>query len=154
MLSFISPQSLKDLVDANAIRDASVVADRSVYKVVVKYGTAERVVSVRHRETGQPKVRLFPSIDSAGRFLRERAHIVHYQVDASNFDAVATVRKRPDAAVRLKNAHAALTHTEWVNEKVAASRAGLVDGSNKVYTEEEWAKIRADKVAARKAVPA
>ena len=148
---FISPQSLKDLVDANAIRDARVVADRSVYKVVVKYGTAERLVSVRTRD-GKTKERVFPSVDSAGRFLRERAHIVHYQVDAANFDPVATVRKRPDAAVRLKNAHAALTHTEWVNEKVAASRAGLEDGSNKVYTEDEWAKIRADKVAARKAV--
>ncbi len=154
MLSFISPQSLKDLVDAKAIRDALVVAERNVYKVIVKYGTAERQVSVRDRDTGQPKTRLFPSIDSAGRFLRERAHIVHYQVDASNFDAVATVRKRPDAAVRLKNAHAALTHTEWVNEKVAASRAGLADGSNKVYTDEEWAKIRAAKVAARQAAPA
>jgi hypothetical protein len=148
---FISPQSLKDLVDANAIRDARVVADRSVYKVVVKYGTAERLVSVRTRD-GKTKERVFPSVDSAGRFLRERAHIVHYQVDAANFDPVATVRKRPDAAVRLKNAHAALTHTEWVNEKVAASRAGLEDGSNKVYTEDEWAKIRADKVAARKVV--
>lgn len=151
MLSFISPQSLKDLVDANAIRDACVVADRSVYKVVVKYGTAERLVSVRTRD-GKTKERVFPSIDSAGRFLRERAHIVHYQVDAANFDAVATVRKRPDAAVRLKDAHAALSHAEWVKEKVSASRAGLADGTNKVYTEDEWAKIRADKVAARKAV--
>jgi hypothetical protein len=153
MVSLISPQSLKDLVDANAIRDARVVAERNVYKVVVKYGTAERLVSVRARN-GQTKERLFKSIDSAGRFLRDSAHIVHYQVDASNFDAAATERKRPDAAVRLKNAHAALTHTEWLMEKVAASRAGLLDGSNKVYTDDEWAKIRADKVAARKAVSA
>jgi hypothetical protein len=42
-----------------------------------------------------------------------------------------------------------LTFYDWVKgvaEKVAASRIGLLDGSNKVYSEDEWAKIRADKI--------
>jgi hypothetical protein len=112
MLPYISPQSLKDLVDAKAIRDALVVAERNVYKVIVKYGTAERQVSVRDRNTGQPKARLFPSIDSAGRFLRDRVDIVHYQVDASAFDPVPTVRKRPDTSVRMRDAHAAVAYVK------------------------------------------
>ena len=153
MLTFISPQSLKDLVDANAIRDARVVAQGKVYKIVVKYGTAERLLSVR-ASNGQTKERVFSSVDSAGRFLRERAHIVHYQVDATNFDALNTSRKRPDAAVRLKDAHAALTHAQWVKAKVSASRDGLADGTNKIYDEDEWTQIRAAKVAARQGVPA
>jgi len=47
----------------------------------------------------------------------------------------------------------ARTYTEWLTEKVAASRNDLSDGSNQVYTEDEWKKIRADKVADRNNVP-
>lgn len=38
-------------------------------------------------------------------------------------------------------------YTEWLNQKISAARGGLVDGFNKVYTEEEWAKIRRAKEA-------
>lgn len=153
MLSLITPQSLKDLVDANAIRHATVIADKDVYKITVKYGTAERLVSVRTRE-GQTKERVFTSLDAVARFMRERVHLTQYDINDANFQPGTKRVTRPDTSVRLRDAHAARTHAEWVNEKVSASRAGLADGSNKVYTEDEWAKIRTDKVAARKAVPA
>lgn len=39
------------------------------------------------------------------------------------------------------------SYTEWLHQKVSAARAGVADGSNKAYTEEEWAKIRQDKEA-------
>ncbi len=42
-----------------------------------------------------------------------------------------------------------ITFYDWnkeVVEKVTASRASLVDGSNKVYTQDEWSKMRAIKV--------
>lgn len=149
----ITPQSLKDLVDANAISHATVIAEQDVYKITVKYGTVERFVSVRTRE-GQTKERVFASLDAVARFMRERVHLTQYDVDDSNFQPGTKRVTRPDISVRLRDAHAALTHAEWVKEKVSASRAGLVDGSNKVYTEDEWAKIRADKVAARKTVAA
>lgn len=153
MLSLITPQSLKDLVDANAIRHATVIADKDVYKITVKYGTAERLVSVRTRE-GQTKERVFTSLDAVARFMRERVHLTQYDINDANFQPGTKRVTRPDTSVRLRDAHAARTHAEWVKEKVSASRAGLADGSNKVYTEDEWAKIRADKVAARKAMPA
>jgi len=35
MLNLITPQSLKDLVDANAICHATVVAESDVYKIAV-----------------------------------------------------------------------------------------------------------------------
>lgn len=151
MLSLITPQSLKDLVDANAIRHATVIADKDVYKITVKYGTAERLVSVRTRE-GQTKERVFTSLDAVARFMRERVHLTQYDVNDSNFQPGTKRVKRPDISVRLRDAHAALTHAEWVKEKVSEARRGLADGSNKVYTEDEWAKIRAAKVAARQAV--
>lgn len=42
-----------------------------------------------------------------------------------------------------------VTQREWIQRKLAAARAGLADGTNKLYDEEEWAQIRAAKVAAR-----
>jgi hypothetical protein len=151
MLDLIAPQSLKDLIDANAIRHATIVADRDVFKITVKYGTVERTVSVRTRE-GQIKERVFASLDSVARFMREKMHIAQYEVDAANFQPLPKGNKRPDTAKRLKEAHAALSHSEWWQQKVQASRAGLADGSNKRIAQDEWEKIRAEKKGQRDAL--
>ena len=39
----------------------------------------------------------------------------------------------------------ALSHGEWALQKVRASRAGLVSGTNKLIEPEEWEAIRAAK---------
>ncbi len=148
MSMLIAPQSLKDLVEANAIRHATVVADKSVFKVMVKYGMVERTVSVRTRE-GQIKERVFSSLDAVAKFLREKVHIVQYEVNATNYQSVTTRTARPDMTVRLKAAHAALSHNDWIAQKVASARAGLADGSNQLIETEEWANIRANKQAQR-----
>ena len=67
MINLITPQSLKDLVEARAIQRATVVADKDVYKVTVMCGTAERIVSVRARD-GRTSERHFTSLDSVARF--------------------------------------------------------------------------------------
>lgn len=151
MLDFIAPQSLKYLVDANVIRRATVVADQSVFKIIVKHGAAELIVSVRTRE-GQVKERLFSSLDAVARFMREKVHITQYEVNAVNFQPGAKQCKRPDTALRLKEAHAALTHSEWLQQKVEAARSGLEDGSNRRIVAGEWASIRANKKAQRNAL--
>ena len=151
MLNLIAPQSLKDLVDANAIRHATVVAENDVFKITVKYGMAERVVSVRTRE-GQIKERLFSSLDAVARFMREKVHLAQYEVNAANFQPVTKRVKRPDTAIRLKKAHAALSHSDWLQQKVQAARAGLTDGSNQRIAPDEWQKIRARKMALRDAL--
>ena len=150
MLNLIAPQSLKDLVDANAIRQVTVVAVNDVFKITVKYGMAERVVSVRTRE-GQIKERVFTSLDSVARFMREKVPLAHYEIDAANFQPVIKRGKRPDTTIRLKEAHAALSHSDWVTQKVEASREGLKVGSNQLIAPSEWEKIRERKMAQRKA---
>jgi len=150
MLSLITPQSLKDLVDANAIRHASVIADKDGYKITVKYGTAERVVSVRTRE-GQIKERVFTSLDAVARFMRERVHLTQYDINDANFQPGTKRVTRPDTVLRLKGAHAALSHSDWLEKKVSSSRAGLIDGTNKHIEPQEWESIRAAKRAQRDA---
>lgn len=151
MLDLIAPQSLKDLVDANAIRHATVVADHDVFKITVKYGMVERVVSVRTRE-GKIKERVFASLDAVARFMREKVHLAQYEVNAANFQPMVKRVKRPDTAMRLKEAHAALSRSEWLQQKVQASRTGLADGSNKRIAPDEWAKVRAKRNGQRDAL--
>ena len=151
MLNLIAPKSLKDLVDANAIRHATVVADNDVFKITVKYGMVERIVSVRTRE-GQIKERLFSPLDAVAKFMREKVHLAQYEVNAANFQPVTKRIKRPDTAIRLKEAHAALSHSDWLQQKVQASRAGLADGSNERIAPDDWQKIRARKMAMRDAL--
>ena len=42
-------------------------------------------------------------------------------------------------------ADAALSHSEWAQQKVQASRDGLAQGSNKLIEQKEWETIRAAK---------
>jgi len=107
MSQLIAPNSLKDLVDAQAIRQATVVAEQGVFKITVKYGMVERTVSVRAR-SGQIKERVFTSLDAVARFLHDKVHLAHYAVDAANFDPTSKPSKRPDTTKRLAAAHAAL----------------------------------------------
>jgi hypothetical protein len=107
MSDLIAPNSLKDLVDAHAIRHATVVADQGTFKITVKYGMVCRTVSVRTR-SGQIKERVFTSLDAVARFLHDKVHLAHYDVDASHFDPTIKPRKRPDTTRRLTAAHAAL----------------------------------------------
>ena len=108
MPELIAPNSLKDLVDAHAIRHATVVAEKAAFKINVKYGMVERTVSVRTR-SGQIKERVFTSLDAVARFIRDKIHLAQYEIDAANFDPTAKATKRPDTAKRLTAAHAALS---------------------------------------------
>ena len=72
---------------------------------------AERTVSVRTRG-GQIKERLFTSLDAVTRFMHDKVHLAHYDVDASNFDPTVKPIKRPDTTRRLAAAHAALSHSK------------------------------------------
>jgi len=60
-------------------------------------------------------------------------------------------RARPDRSAALKAAHEAAQadadYDRWFRAKVQTSIDGLKDGSNRVYTAEEWKSVRADMIA-------
>jgi len=144
MSELIAPNSLKDLVDAHAIHHATVIADKAAFQIQVKYGMVERTVSVRTRG-GHMKARVFTSLDAVARFMRDKIHLAQYEINAANFDPTAKAVKRPDTAKRLTAAHAALSHSEWAQQKVQSSREGLIGGTNRVIESDEWEIIRTEK---------
>ncbi|MDD4942346.1 hypothetical protein [Rhodoferax sp.] len=64
-------------------------------------------------------------------------------------------RARPDRSTALKAAHEAAQldadYDRWFRAKVQASIDGLKDGTNRVYTADEWKTVRADMLARIKA---
>ena len=105
---------------------------------------------MRTRE-GQTKERVFTSLDAVARFMRERVHLTQYDINDANFQPGTKRVTRPDTVLRLKGAHAALSHTDWLEKKVSASRVGLIDGTNERIDSQEWEDIRAAKQAQRDA---
>jgi hypothetical protein len=150
MSELITPTRLKDLVTAKAIHHATVIADQGVFRIHVTDGLIECTVSVRTRG-GQIKERLFSSLDAVARFMHDKVHLSTYAVSAANFAPAVRTAKRPDTARRLTAAHAALSHSEWAQQKVEAARDGLVSGSNAEIDADAWSAIRAAKQRQRDA---
>lgn len=75
----------------------------------------ERTVSVRTRG-GQIKEWVFTSLNAA------------------NFDPTAKTIKRPNTARRLSAAHAALSHSDWEQQKGQAARNCLPNGAKPAST--------------------
>jgi hypothetical protein len=51
----------------------------------------------------------------------------------------------------MKAAHEAVTYRDWLESRVDASRAGLIDGVNQGTLEKEWERVRAAKLKQRAA---
>jgi hypothetical protein len=124
MAELLAPNSLKDLVSANAIGQARVVATDNKFRVHVHCGKDERIVAVR-TSTGQIKEREFTSLDAVARFMSEKMQVHSYVVEAVNFrpENLGKAIKRPDSKRRLKEAHAARDYTVWLHEAVQAARS-------------------------------
>lgn len=119
---------------------------KTVYKVTVMCGTAERIAAVRARD-GKTTERQFTSLDSVARFMREKVNLTQFNINVANFEPQSKRVTRPDTSLRMKGAHAALSHSDWL-EKVTAARAGLADGTNTRIAPQEWQRARCQAKAA------
>ena len=106
--------TLERLVEAGAVRRASIVGQPGGWGVVIQYGMIERVLAAR-----RGAIRIFRKFETLVSYLKDIG-ITKYQVDASHFDPVApkTDRKRTDAAKRMKNAHEAAAYKGWLTQQV------------------------------------
>ena len=144
----IDHTTLMHLVEAGSIRGAEVIGQAGGWGVVVKYGMTERALAAR-----RGAVRIFRKFETLVGYLKEIG-IAEYRVNAADYTPtpVTPARTRPDAADRLKAAHAAAAYDTWLREKVGKSLAGLDDGSNRVIPDDEWQSKREAKQRARDAL--
>lgn len=113
--------TLEKLVEAGAVRGACVVGHAGGWGVVIQYGMTERVLAAR-----RGAVRVFRKFETLVGYLKDLG-ISQFSVNAADFDVATlkTSRVRPDASERMKKAFEAKEHSDWVQEKVAASLADL-----------------------------
>jgi hypothetical protein len=131
--------TLSHLVEAGAIRGASIVGQPGGWGVVIQYGMTERALAAK-----RGAVRVFRKFETLVAYLKGIG-VTRYQVDATQFDPVAITveRHRQDASERMKAAHEAAAYNAWLKAKVDASLAGIEDGSNPIIPDEEWEAERA-----------
>ncbi|CAJ6802058.1 hypothetical protein AQ708_29010 [Burkholderia pseudomallei] len=141
-LDMIDQHTLEQLVQANSVRGANVIAQAGGWGVVIQYGMTERVLAVRRGH-----VRIWPKLDTLVAFLR-RLGIARFQVDATSYDAAAKpARARVDAAERMRHAHEAAAYDRWLREQVQAS---LDDPRPSIPHEQVQQEMAVKKAALRK----
>ncbi|MFA5119443.1 MAG: hypothetical protein WC695_11460 [Candidatus Omnitrophota bacterium] len=106
----------KRMVEASAIRGASIIGQAGGWAVMLKLGIQEKPLGVQ-RST---KPRLWRSLDSCVEYLRNELKISKIDLlDSSNFSKVKLAGKsRPDAAARMRRAFQAADHDAWFREQV------------------------------------
>ena len=112
----ISQTTLKTLVEADAIRSASVVGEASGFYITVKYGETEKVLTAR-----AGNVRFFRSMDTVVDYLRKTIGIGRFNVDMVNYDPEEMKdagRKRPDRREAMKKVNQAVERDKWFREQV------------------------------------
>lgn len=115
----IDHHTLTRLVEAGAVRGATVIGQPGGWGVVIQYGTTERAIAAK-----RGPVRVWRRFETLANYLKDMG-LYRYQVDAVNYTAESSTHstpKRPDASERMKRAHDAAAYDEWFRGRVQASR--------------------------------
>jgi hypothetical protein len=110
----IDSKAVKPLVEAQALRGATILGQPGGWAVVIRYGNAERVIAAQKSR----RMRLWRHVDTAVSFIRGELHMDRFEVDAAEHDAHANEIKRPDQAERLRKQREAAGYDAWFRAKV------------------------------------
>jgi hypothetical protein len=113
-LEIIDGKAVQSLVDAHAIRGATVLGQRGGWAVLVRYGAYKRVVAAQRSR----RPRLWRNLATAAAYVREELGLARFEVDAQAHEPDAAARRRPDQTERLRLAHEAAEHDRWFREQV------------------------------------
>lgn len=125
----ISQTTLKTLVEANAIRSASVVGESSGFYIAVKYGESEKVLTAR-----AGNVRFFRSMDTVVDYLRKTIGIGKFNVDMAKYDPEEMKdagRKRPDRKEAMKKVNQAVERDKWFREQIEIGLKSVEKGKTR-----------------------
>ncbi len=110
----IDQNTLERLVEAGAVRGASIIGQPGGWGVVIQYGMTERALAAK-----RGAIRNFARFETLVTYLK-KIGIAKYQVDATQYDPVTVKaeRFRDDAAERMRQAHQAAAHDKWFRAQV------------------------------------
>ena len=112
----ITHTTLKELVEAGAIRRACAVAFGDRWGLVFSYGGVEKTL----RSKNGHNVRNWANLNSVAKYLAELG-IRKFETDATNYDPNQKTLTRPDKSAALKRAHQAAEYDQWFREQVQAA---------------------------------
>jgi hypothetical protein len=139
----------RQMVEAAAIRGASIIGQPGGWSVMLKVGMTEKPLGTQRTD----KPRTWRTLDKCVEYLRTELHIVRVDgLDASNYSGAAVhTKRRADSAARLKAAHDAAAYDTYYREGVQAS---LDDPRPSIPHEEVMARSKAiiDAAARKKAL--
>ena len=110
----IDGKAVQKLVEAHAIRGATVLGQRGGWAVLVRYGALERLVAAQRSR----RPRLWRNLATAAAYVRGELGLARFEVDAQAHEPDASARRRPDQTERLRLAHGAAEHDRWFREQV------------------------------------
>jgi hypothetical protein len=128
----IDGKAVQSLVEARAIRGATVLGQPGGWVVLVRYGALERAVSAQRAR----KPRLWRNLATAATFVREELGVTRFEVDALNHEPDAVRRRRPDQAARMKQRHEAGEHDAWFRGEVEKSLTHADSGEAQWFSHE------------------
>lgn len=137
----IDSRAVRNLVEAQAIRSATVLGQPGGWAVLVRYGALERAVASTRRQ-----LRTWRHLNSAAAFVQGELGLARFEVDASGHEE-AGGHRRPDQAERLRRQREAADHDAWFRAEV---QAGLeeADRDELIEADEAFAAVEAAIVAA------
>lgn len=138
----------KRLVEALAIRGASIIGQPGGWSVMLKLGMSEKPLGAQRTD----KPRTWRSLDRCVDYLKTELHIARFDLlDATAHSAVELAGKsRNDASERMRQTHAAAAYDKWFRAEVAEGIKEADDPNTKWVSNEDanksWAKQRAELV--------
>ena len=107
------------MVEASAIRGASIIGLPGGWSVMLKLGMSEKPLGTQRTD----KPRTWRSLDTCMDYLKNELRIVRVDLlDASNHSTGDVTRStRADSSERMKKAHAAAAYDTWFRAQVQAS---------------------------------
>jgi hypothetical protein len=128
----------RQMVEAAALRGASIIGQPGGWSVMLKIGKTEKPLGTQRTD----KPRTWRSLDSCMTYLRDELHIVRVDgIDASRYSAASVhTKRRADSSARMKAAHEAAAYDKWFRAQVQES---LDDPRPSIPHEEVMRDVRA-----------
>ena len=148
MSNTIDTAMARRLVEANAIRGASIVGQNGGWSVMLKLGMSEKPLGTQRTD----KPRLWRNLNSCADYVLTELNIKQVDgLDMRNYSASDAPRSRIDASARLKTAHEAAAYDKWFRAEIEAAIVEADDPNTKWVSNDDanksWAKQRAELVA-------